>query len=166
MKILYFQFGEKMGTRGLFGFYYKGKYYVVYNHFDSYPEGLGNIIVYQIINAIENGEFDSWLDQMLALKIVDYDMKPTEEDINKLKEFTNLTVSTQSTSDWYCLLHHCQGSLNKVLKSGYILNHTNKDGLPDFENYAYIINFDTNKFDFYIGEELTESYDFNDLPNW
>jgi len=29
-----------MGTRGLFGFR-RGRYYVVYNHFDSYPSGLG-----------------------------------------------------------------------------------------------------------------------------
>ena len=30
-----------MGTHGLFGFFYQGRFYVVYNHFDSYEDGLG-----------------------------------------------------------------------------------------------------------------------------
>ena len=34
-----------MGTRGLFVFVYRGKYYVFYNHYDSYPSELGEQIV-------------------------------------------------------------------------------------------------------------------------
>ena len=30
-----------MGTRGVTGFVADGKWYVTYNHFDSYPEYLG-----------------------------------------------------------------------------------------------------------------------------
>ena len=42
-----------MGTRGLSGFYYKGKYYVMYNQLDSYPDGLGSIIITEIREAIK-----------------------------------------------------------------------------------------------------------------
>jgi len=64
------------------------------------------------------------------LKIIKEDDTPTPEDIEKLKCYTNLTVSTQSTSDWYCLLRGCQGSLEKVLRSGYMLNYVDDNGVP------------------------------------
>lgn len=37
-----------MGTRGLVFIRCRGKYFVYYNQFDSYPEGLGEAIVQQI----------------------------------------------------------------------------------------------------------------------
>ncbi len=37
-----------MGTRGLYIFRYDGKWYVFYNHWDSYPSGLGQDIVKEL----------------------------------------------------------------------------------------------------------------------
>jgi hypothetical protein len=37
-----------MGTRGLLFIRWKGRYYIYYNHWDSYPEGLGKAIVEKI----------------------------------------------------------------------------------------------------------------------
>jgi hypothetical protein len=37
-----------MGTRGLLFIRCRGRYFVIWNHFDSYPEGLGEAIVYEI----------------------------------------------------------------------------------------------------------------------
>lgn len=37
-----------MGTRGLFFIRCRGRYFVYYNHYDSYPEGLGAAIVFEI----------------------------------------------------------------------------------------------------------------------
>jgi hypothetical protein len=37
-----------MGTRGLWSVFFRGRYYIYYNHFDSYPEGLGQILIDQI----------------------------------------------------------------------------------------------------------------------
>ena len=37
-----------MGTRGLKIVRFHGRYYVYYNHFDSYPRGLGRILVDEI----------------------------------------------------------------------------------------------------------------------
>ena len=157
-----------MGTRGLFGFYYKGKYYVVYNHFDSYPSGLGVDIVNELKWAIKAGKLDEWIALLEKIKIIDYDMKPTAEDIEKLKPYTDLRVSSQSTLDWYCLLRHCQGSLESVLNSGYLLNAVNSTGNPNWEEYAYIVNFDTKKLDFYISDRLEESFELDvaKLPNF
>lgn len=37
-----------MGTNGLWSVYFRGRYYIYYNHWDSYPEGLGEILIDQI----------------------------------------------------------------------------------------------------------------------
>jgi hypothetical protein len=39
-----------MGTRGLIGLIIAGKRHAVYNHFDSYPDGLGRDVVRFIIS--------------------------------------------------------------------------------------------------------------------
>lgn len=152
-----------MGTRGLFGFHYKGKFYVAYNHFDSYPDGLGNDIIKEIKKAISNGTFESWKLKLENIKCIDEETPPTTEDIQKLKPYTDLNVSTASTSDWYCLLRKCQGSLELILESGYLNNHVKKDGKPYFQEFAYIVNFDTQKLDFYCGSKLSKEFDIYNL---
>ena len=154
-----------MGTRGLFGFYYKGYYYVVYNHCDSYPSGLGAQIVEEIKQAIKDGSFKDWYSLIEKIRIVN-GTEPTTLDIQNLKKYTNLNVSTQSENDWYCLLRECQGSLKAVLESGYLMNHVNNKGNPIFQEYGYLVNLDTNQFDYYVKDSKKQSYDFNNLPNW
>jgi len=54
-----------MGTRGIFGFIYKGKRYIVYNHFDSYPSGLGLWLLIEIISlALPSCDFSSWIEKL------------------------------------------------------------------------------------------------------
>jgi hypothetical protein len=118
-------------------------------HWDSYPCGLGITVLDSLIKAIKNGTISEWRDKVIALKVVDDAVPPTAEDIQKLSPYTDLEVSSQSTSDWYCLLRKCQGSIESVLDSGYILNAVDDDGRPDFQQYAYIVNLDTDDIDFY-----------------
>ena len=156
-----------MGTRGLFGFYYKGKYYVAYNHWDSYPSGLGVEIVNQIKTAIRENRLEEWKSLLDNIKIINWEVTPTEEDIYKLAPYTDLSVSTASTSDWYCLTRKTQGNMNSVLNCGYIDNHVDKStGEPGWEEYAYILNFETNMLDFYSGDQLSNSYSLNQLPDF
>lgn len=42
-----------MGTRGLLGLIIKGKRHGAYNHFDSYPSGLGQDIVAFLLSLTE-----------------------------------------------------------------------------------------------------------------
>lgn len=46
-----------MGTRGHFSIRCRGRYFVYYNHFDSYPEGLGDAIINLI--PVDPDEFRS-----------------------------------------------------------------------------------------------------------
>ena len=43
-----------MGTRGYRVYRYRGRYYAVYNHWDSYPSGLGNELVETIPEDYES----------------------------------------------------------------------------------------------------------------
>ncbi len=66
-----------MGTRRLFGFYYKNKFYLVYNSYDSYPKGLGKKLVKEISKAIKDNKIEKWIQQLEKIKIVNPDLPPT-----------------------------------------------------------------------------------------
>lgn len=120
-----------MGTRGLFGFYYKKKYYLVYNHLDSYPSGLGETLLREIIEMIKNNEIEKWIEMLTNIKIV---------------------YETDENEDWYKKLRNNQGSFKKTLDSGYILTkdqyQINISG-EIFLEYSYLLDFDNNIFKFF-----------------
>ena len=128
-----------MGTRGTITIIFNGKKFTVYNHYDSYPMGLGIHLINELIELLKTYTIHELIVKFNEIKVIDED-EPTSLDITKLQKFTNLTVSTQSTTDWYCLLHKCQGSIAKILESGYALQYDGHD------EYNYIINFDDNNF--------------------
>jgi hypothetical protein len=47
-----------MGTRGLYVFKYRGIYYTFYNHYDSYPSGLGKLIISDIRQLVKDNKLD------------------------------------------------------------------------------------------------------------
>lgn len=47
-----------MGTRGFYGFRYKGRYILFYNHWDSYYSGLGNDILKEL-NAFTDADWEA-----------------------------------------------------------------------------------------------------------
>jgi hypothetical protein len=159
-----------MGTRGFFGFIYKGKCYVIYNHFDSYPEYLGKNIVNEIIFELyHDPEFVRWIGLIENLKIITNDMEPSDGDIKKLEQWTDLTVGGQGTHDWYCLLRKTQGSLNKVLESGYLENNAVNNGPPTQDiwlEFGYILDLDKRQFEYYDGSDKPTIYPLGKLPKW
>jgi len=139
-----------MGTRGLCGFRYKEKDYLTYNHFDSYPDGLG----LNILNEIRAMDFEKLKARVSKIEFVDTAVKPTfEEQLNIPKEFWDLTVSKGIAEDWYCLLRKSQGTIepyyNGTLK--YMIDSASfiKDGL--YCEWAYVVNLDTMKFEVWRG---------------
>jgi hypothetical protein len=56
-----------MGTRGYYVFLFNGVYYVYYNHFDSYPSGLGLQIVEEL-SKINNIVIDHWKTQLIQIE--------------------------------------------------------------------------------------------------
>lgn len=140
-----------MSTRGYLGLKKNGELKGMYNHFDSYPSGLGVYII-ETLNGIDSGDRINVLNETYDfIQLVDEDSKPTKEQIKLCKDsgVANFIVSTRSEDDWYCLLRETQGNLklyiDKVIP--YMLN--GNDFIYDelFCEWYYIINLDTKKLE-------------------
>jgi len=137
-----------MGTRGAIGFRQDGADKLTYNHFDSYPEHLGEIVVDFIKQCT-----DAELAQIASgIILVEEGKKPTYMQIKECQEFTDLSVSERSDQDWYCLLRGAQGNL-LAYKEGLRYMIDSKGFMKDslFCEYAYVINIDDGNLEFYRG---------------
>jgi len=137
-----------MGTRGTCGFRKNGVDKLMYVHFDSYPGGLGAQVV-KFLKQTSVAEMSTIFDK---IEMVDKDTKPTAQQIEACEEWTDPSVSEQSTDDWYCLLRNAQGELGAFKKGlRYMLeaNDFIKDSLL-CEN-GYIVNLDDEVLEFWEG---------------
>jgi hypothetical protein len=89
-----------MGTPGLIKLVCKEKTIYVYNHFDSYPSGLGVSLIAQIKNILATHGKEWLITKISALIVVDENDVPDQMIINKLAKYTDLTVSNQNVNDW------------------------------------------------------------------
>lgn len=138
-----------MSTRGCYGFYKNKIDKLTYNHFDSYFEGLGN----NIVQFIRNTSIEQMNKIFEKIELVNEMDIPTVEQVLDCQKYINLSVSTQSVTDMYCLLRETQGYLEPYRDTNlkWMINSNNfiKDSL--FCEYAYIINLDTNQLEIYTG---------------
>jgi hypothetical protein len=160
-----------MGTRGIFGFKCGQQYKLKYNHFDSYPDGLG-VSVVNFVRRINNvNGWNPLKDKCLELQLIDSRIEPTAKQINKYKRYADMNVSSRSLKDWYTLGRNLQnGNMLTEVYSGYV------DEMPDDNNfvtdslfceYGYIINLDENTLEFYDGfqKEPQPGNPFGEFPN-
>jgi hypothetical protein len=140
-----------MSTRGLMGFRIDGIDRASYNHSDSYPEGLGVGIIQGYNEAVKRWGLDEVKNRVRNLEVLNQDVKPTPEQIEKLKSFSNTNVSEMDLKDPYCLLHECQGDILKTLESGAILNGLGFIRESLFCEWAYFLNLDTMRLEIYRG---------------
>ena len=146
-----------MGTRGSYGFRKNGIDKLTYNHFDSYPDYLGRRVVEFCKNhTIE--ELNKLYDKIVLVN--ERNDIPNADQIKHCVDngWCDLSVSNQSTDDWYCLLRNIQGDLeelNKAKEQAYMIDNHNfiKDSL--WCEYAYIINLDDKILEFYEGFQKT-----------
>lgn len=162
-----------MGTRGSVGVIYNDEIKLAYNHFDSYPDGLGADTLEIIAKINEENGWEIFKKHAAQLKAVDDEITDPKM-IEKYKKFADLNVSEQKFSDPYCLFREIQGAdwIDEMYKGelqDYLIdNKFITESL--FCEYAYIINLDSMKFEFYdgfqkkqqkgnrFGEELCEGY--------
>lgn len=137
-----------MGTRGLFGFRLKEKDYLAYNHFDSYPSGLG-VKMAEFVQGIKNVK--TTMAKVAKLLLVSEDEKPSYEQIQKLRKFSDPKVSTGQLDEWYCLLRKCQGNPQAILQAGVMIDGHEFAADSLFCEWGYIVNFDTQKLEVYKG---------------
>ena len=141
-----------MGTRGCYGFRKNGIDKLTYNHFDSYPNGLGRDVLH-FCKSTSLAEMNEIYDRLI---MVNESEKPTDDQIAECSYWFNGNVSRQTPEDWYCLLRNAQGDLNAYkTELRYMID--NHDFIQDslFCEYAYIINLDTKKLEFWVGFQKT-----------
>ena len=154
-----------MSTRGYYGIKKKGELKGAYNHFDSYPSGLGQDLV-KTINKIKKEDRLRVLSETFDyIQLIDSNIEPTQEQIEACKKANviDLGVSNRSEKDWYCLLRKTQGDLsiyiNKVIPYMENGNAFIDDEL--FCEWAYIINLDTQKFEVIYGWDIRQKAEFD-----
>lgn len=137
-----------MGTRGCYGFRKNGVDKLTYNHWDSYPDYLGEAMV-KFCKETTIQEMNDIFDRII---LVYEGSKPTKAQIVECIEYYNGDVSTHKVEDWYCLLRDAQGNPN-VYKHGLKYMIDSGDFIKDslFCEYAYIVNLDTNCLEFWLG---------------
>lgn len=144
-----------MGTRGICGFKYQDKYYLMYNQYDAYPEGLGRDVVEFVNGVVYLAEFDKLKENVSKLKLVNNKIIPTQDQIKKYQKYSDINISRQTNQDWYCLFRKLQDGkilyevLNGNVTDFYETNEFAKDSL--FCEYGYVVNLDTMQVDFYNG---------------
>lgn len=119
-----------MGTRGIYGLVVNGEVKSSYNHFDSYPTGLGADIV-KFVKGIE-------------------DMPHT------FKQAQNLTLVNEddeapSGNDWYTELKDVQGELAGNLAEGYMTDGVKFGNHSLFCEWGYLVDLDNETVEVYRG---------------
>jgi hypothetical protein len=139
-----------MGTRGALGFIKNGITKVTYNHGDSYPSWLGKNTCKFV--AKHRHDLDRIAERIV---LVSENVPPTEEQLVHCKNFKITDTFVGGPSDhitWYQALRGSQGDLRYYANNlDYMKDDINflNDSLSC--EYAYIINLDTNKLEFYEG---------------
>ncbi|KAF4635452.1 hypothetical protein G7Y89_g2648 [Cudoniella acicularis] len=157
-----------MGTRGLLGLIIKGKRHGAYNHFDSYPSGLGSEIA-KFILSLTPEEWDEMAKLVEGITWVKEGEKPSKELQERYSSlgFADLQVSNRALEDWYCLLRKVQfdktlpaiksGNLKHLVESIDFL----KDGL--FCEWAYFIDFENKTLETFKNGKAIEQVSFEKL---
>lgn len=135
-----------MGTRGAIVLVADEQEKVIYNHYDSYPNGLGEDVLNWLRSSLDTEQ--ETRAAVIALRPVPKG-DPAPEDIERHAETHDPNASTGT--DWYSLLRHTQGDLAATLRAGL---YEPADSFPLdslFCEWAYVVDFDTRVFEVYRG---------------
>jgi hypothetical protein len=138
-----------MGTRGFITFVVDGGEKTAYNHFDSYPDGLGVDVLTWLRAARDS--VPALREQAKRLRVVDPESSPTPEDIERLRKYANPNVSTRELDEWYVLLRETQGNPHAMLDAGVIEDAANFPADSLFAEWGYVIDLDAETFEVYEG---------------
>lgn len=137
-----------MGTRGLVGVRIDGVDKLTYNHFDSYPSGLGQEIVEYLRNV---SDMEEEIEKARKLQLVQEGDKPSRKDMKKYIKYADLNVGSRKANDWYCLLRNLQGDLPALLNAGVMIDSAEFINDSLFCEWGYIVNFDDMILEVYKG---------------
>ena len=130
-----------MGTRGRVVCKYKKKIYAQCNHMDSYPTGLGNSVVNDILYLIDTYGIDMVREMISSRTIVTDDMIPTQADCDACDTEWNEYI------EWKDIFNSSEASLVSMITSSIVYDED-----PCDYQYSYIVDWDKQV----LTEEWTE----------
>jgi len=129
-----------MGIKGLYSFKYNNNYYICYQHTESSPNDLGNLILRAINDMIKNNDINEIIKYIQCIPVSD---EPTIGDVY----FSGNILDT---------IQYC----SEV--SYYTSNEEPECDV--FIEYVYIVDFDKNKFIVKINDNRYYSFDLFNIP--
>lgn len=156
-----------MGTQGSFGYKIGKKVRLMHVQYDA--DLLWQICVREIFVLMKHFNLSIEALKTAFEGLKEAKNKPKLDAVARCRMFTDVTVSCQTKTDWYCLTRWCQHSYINVLESGYFLNNGQNSG------YVFLIDFNTNSVSFYGVDHkdtktqydtatLEEIMEFEDMP--
>lgn len=145
-----------MGTRGFVGFVVDGQAKIAYNHWDSYPSGLGLEVLEWLrgeLAAEQEGTVTAWRTQAKALATVP-DRAPNDEERAALAEFRDDNVGGpihDPREEWYKLLRYTQGKPGAMLKAGFYEDASDFPLDSLFCEWGYLVDLDNERVEVYEG---------------
>lgn len=144
-----------MGTRGTMAVKSENKTIRVYNHFDSYPTGLG-LDFARFIAAADERELPG---QIAAAQIVDESADAPADVLDTMKR-AGIWQDVSSGTDWYSALRGAQGDFARYLELGYVPAWDSGDS----EEWGYLADFDEAKLYITSSGEPHTVLNFVDIP--
>lgn len=136
-----------MGTRGLLAFHTEALTTLTYNHYDSYPGGLGLTVLGWLRNVVAEGHVDRCAERAATLRHVE------GQDACDPEYLALAAANGVSTgSDWYAALREDQGHPGAILDRGIVVASTEAwpaDSL--FCEWGYVIDFEKQVLETYQG---------------
>lgn len=161
-----------MGTRGAIGFVLDEKWYVTYNHFDSYPSYLG-MNVLEFCKSVDDWEVLK--KRVRNLTLVDEDIPVPADLVEKYScygqtDMGGVRIAAGTLENWYNLLRQIQGvqTLHEIYVGNleHMIDNHLFMGDSLFCEWAYIIDLDEMGLRVYKGfnKDAPNPYKFNFLP--
>lgn len=130
------------------GFVVDGTVKGTYNHYDSYPSGLGSEIG-KFAATLTGDRLAEYADKARAVTFVDEERKPTKAERMKYQQFTDSRVG--EGDDWYAVLRNLQGNVGLTLDAGIMPDNLSFAYDSLFCEWGYLLNFDTGMIEVYRG---------------
>lgn len=138
-----------MSTRGAWGIKKGDKLIVQYNHFDSYPTGLGEQIV-EDLNEWYKDAPEEWIKRLNEVldevEVINEEKtpEPTEEQLQYIRD--EGIPFNENYKEWFCVLNELQGRVLPYLKGFKYFLDWGVEWLNDSLSceWAYIFNLDNN----------------------
>lgn len=129
-----------MSTRGLVAYSYKGKTYGIYNHYDSYPTGLGKDIqnaLPKLIDFLGKDKIQETILNLEKIKDEEDERKLTQEQLDQYYAWQNFFIQDFSEERKEIVQNCLNDTLTNEQKKDYRINSLQNKYYPLNKNNTY-----------------------------